>query len=160
MADENKVEPGNNNPTDTSADYLAAIKELREKSVDRSEYDKLRAENKQLLETVVNGQVPEGVKIPPQEQATTEDLRKAWLKEDQTNLEYSTNTLALRKALIAEGKPDPFLPIGNQILPTDDDVKAAERVANTLQECIDYAQGDSAVFTNELQRRLVDVKIR
>ena len=160
MADENKVEPGNNNSTDTSADYLAAIKELREKSVDRSEYDKLRAENKQLLETVVNGQVPEGVEVPSQEQVSTEDLRKAWLKEDQTNLEYTTNTLELRKALIAEGKPDPFLPIGNQILPTDDDVKAAEHVASTLQECVDYAQGDSSVFTNELQRRLVDVKIR
>ena len=62
--------------------------------------------------------------------------------------------------MISEGKPDPFLPIGEQILPTDEDVAAANKVAAVLQECVDYAEGDSAVFTNELQRRLVDVKIR
>ena len=45
-------------------------------------------------------------------------------------------------------------------MPTDDDIKTAEKVANVLQECVDYAEGDSAVFTNELQRRLVDVKVR
>ena len=45
-------------------------------------------------------------------------------------------------------------------MPTDDDVKTAEKVAQVLQECVDYAEGDSAVFTNELQRRMVDVKIR
>ena len=89
-----------------------------------------------------------------------EELRAAYLKEDQSNLEYITNTLKLREAIIAEGKPDPFLPIGEQIMPTDDDIKTAEKVANVLQECVDYAEGDSAVFTNELQRRLVDVKVR
>lgn len=61
---------------------------------------------------------------------------------------------------MAEGKPDPFLPVGNQIAPTDDDIAAAERVAKVLQECVDYADGDSAVFTNELQRRTIDIKVR
>jgi hypothetical protein len=45
-------------------------------------------------------------------------------------------------------------------MPTDEDVRTAQKVADVLQECVDYAEGDSAVFTNELQRRLVDVKIR
>ena len=61
---------------------------------------------------------------------------------------------------MAEGNPDPFLPVGKQILPTDEDVAAANRVADVLKECVDYAEGDSAVFTNELQRRLVDIKVR
>lgn len=143
---------------DMTPDYLAAIKELKQNSVDRAEYDKLRAENKKLLDSIVNGQ---SVEIEPQApKKSIEELREAYLKEDQTNLEYITNTLNLRKALIEEGKPDPFLPIGNQILPTDEDVAAANKVATILQECVDYAEGDSSVFTNELQRRLVDVKIR
>lgn len=62
--------------------------------------------------------------------------------------------------MISEGKPDPFLPVGKQILPTDEDIACAEKVASVLKECVNYAEGDSAVFTNELQRRLVDVKIR
>ena len=141
-----------------NTDYIAAIKELKENSVDRSKYDQLKAENKKLLDSIVNGT---DVDLPAKEEKKSiEELRAAYLKEDQSNLEYITNTLKLREALIAEGKPDPFLPIGEQIMPTDDDVKTANKVAEVLQECVDYAEGDSAVFTNELQRRLVDVKIR
>ena len=141
-----------------NTDYIAAIKELKENSVDRSKYDALKAENKKLLDSIVNGT---DVDLPAKEEKkSVEELRKEYLKEDQSNLEYITNTLKLREAIIAEGKPDPFLPIGNQIMPTDDDVKTANKVAQVLQECVDYAEGDSAVFTNELQRRMVDVKIR
>lgn len=82
------------------------------------------------------------------------------MDENNSNLQYIERTLALREALIAEGKPDPFLPVGSQIMPTEEDIAAANRVATVLKECVEYAQGDSSVFTNELQRRLVDVKIR
>jgi len=141
-----------------NTDYIAAIKELKENSVDRSKYDALKAENKKLLDSIVNG--TEIAQPAVEDKKSVEELRAAYLKEDQSNLEYITNTLKLREAIIAEGKPDPFLPIGEQIMPTDDDVKTAEKVAQVLQECVDYADGDSSVFTNELQRRLVDVKIR
>lgn len=140
-----------------NTDYIAAIKELKENSVDRSKYDALKAENKKLLDSIVNGTE---VALPKEEKKSVEELRAAYLKEDQSNLEYITNTLKLREAIIAEGKPDPFLPIGEQIMPTDSDIATANKVAQVLQECVDYAEGDSAVFTNELQRRLVDVKIR
>ena len=141
-----------------NTDYIAAIKELKEKSVDREKYDQLKAENKKLLDSIVNGTT---VELPAKEdKKSIEELRAAYLKEDQNNLEFIENTLKLREAIISEGKPDPFLPIGNQIMPTDDDVKTANKVAQVLQECVDYAEGDSAVFTNELQRRMVDVKIR
>jgi len=152
----------NNNETgnkveDMTPDYLAAINELKQNSVDRSKYEELRAENKKLLDSIVNGTE---VALPKEEKKSVEELRANYLKEDQSNLEYITNALKLREALMAEGKPDPFLPVGEQILPTDDDIAAAQKVANVLQECVDYAEGDSSVFTNELQRRLVDVKIR
>ena len=140
-----------------NTDYIAAINELKQNSVDRSKYEALKAENKKLLDSIVNGTE---VALPKEEKKSTEELRAAYLKEDQSNLEYITNTLKLREAIIAEGKPDPFLPIGEQIMPTDSDIATANKVAQVLQECVDYAEGDSAVFTNELQRRLVDVKIR
>lgn len=142
---------------DMTPDYLAAINELKQNSVNREDYDKLKAENKKLLDSIVNGTE---VALPKEDKKSIEELRAAYLKEDQSNLEYITNTLKLREALMAEGKPDPFLPIGEQILPTDEDVRTAQKVADVLQECVDYAEGDSNVFTNELQRHLVDVKIR
>jgi hypothetical protein len=137
--------------------YIDALNQLKQNSVDRSKYDALKAENKKLLDSIVNGTE---IAQPVEEKKSIEELRANYLKEDQNNLEYITNVLALREALMAEGKPDPFLPIGEQILPTDDDVTKANDVAAVLKECVDYAEGDSDVFTNELQRRLVDVKIR
>lgn len=157
MQEEKELNVSGEKVEDMTPDYLAAINELKQNSVNREDYNKLKAENKKLLDSIVNG-VPVEVQSP--QRKSIEELRAAYLKEDQTNLEYISNTLKLREALISEGKPDPFLPIGEQILPTDEDIAAANKVASVLQECVDYAEGDSAVFTNELQRRLVDVKIR
>lgn len=156
MADDNKIESGNDNSAlDTNADYIAAIKELKANSVNRSEYEKLRADNKRLLDAVVNGQTAdEGAKKKPA--VDIAELRNKVFNEDNTNLSYWENTLALRQALIDEGKPDPFLPYGEKIVPTNEDIEAADRVAKVVQECIDYAEGDTQAFTNELMRRTVD----
>lgn len=147
---------------DNTQDYLAAIKELKEKSVDRSEYDKLRAENKKLIDAVVNGQ-------PGQEEQVVVKHSKEQIDElrndlfnspkELSNLEYITKAMELREALMENGEPDPFLPVGKQISPTRDDLEGAEKVAQVYRECIEYAEGDSEVFTNELMRRTRDVKL-
>ena len=147
---------------DNTQDYLAAIKELKQNSVDRSEYDKLRAENKKLIDAVVNGQ-------PGQEEPAVSKHSKEQIDElrndlfnsprELNNLEYITKAMELREALIENGEPDPFLPVGKQISPTRDDLEGAEKVAQVYKECIDYAEGDSEVFTNELMRRTRDVKL-
>lgn len=143
---------------DMTPDYLAAIQELKQNSVDRSKYDELRAENKKLLQSIVNGQQVEVEEQKPKK--SIEELRKEWLDENNNNLQTVSKALELREALIAEGKPDPFLPIGSQISPEDSDIAAANKVATVLQECVDYAEGNNDVFTNELQRRLIEVRPR
>ena len=147
---------------DNTQDYLAAIKELKQNSVDRSEYDKLRAENKKLIDAVVNGQ-------PGQEEQVVVKHSKEHIDElrndlfnspkELNNLEYITKAMELREALMENGEPDPFLPVGKQISPTRDDLEGAEKVAQVYKECIEYAEGDSEVFTNELMRRTRDVKL-
>lgn len=156
MPDETVNNVTGNQVDDMTPDYLAAINELKANSVDRQKYEELKAENKKLLDSIVNGTE---VALPKDEKKSIEELRANYLKEDQSNLDYISNALKLREALMAEGEPDPFLPVGEQILPTDEDVATANKVASVLQECVDYADGDSNVFTNELQRRLVDVKL-
>ena len=147
---------------DNTQDYLAAIKELKENSVNRSDYDKLRAENKKLIDAVING-------APGQEEPAftkhskeqIDDLRNELFNSPRelNNLEYVTKAMELREALIENGEPDPFLPVGKQISPTRDDLEGAEKVAQVYRECIEYAEGDSEVFTNELMRRTRDVKL-
>lgn len=145
---------------DMTQDYLATIKELKENSVDRQKFEQLKAENKKLLEAVVNGQSAEAPKVEVVE--SIDDLRKDLFNGEQnlSNLDFASKALELRKQLIAKGEPDPFLPVGEQISPTDFDIQTAQKVADILQECVDYAEGDSGVFTNELLRRTQDVKIR
>ena len=147
---------------DNTQDYINAIKDLKQNSVDRSEYEKLRAENKRLIDTVVNG-------LPGQEEQVVvkhskeqiDDLRNELFNSPRelNNLEYVTKAMELREALIENGEPDPFLPVGKQISPTRDDLEGAEKVAQVYRECIEYAEGDSEVFTNELMRRTRDVKL-
>lgn len=136
---------------DSSVDYLAAIKELKQNTVDRSEYDKLKAENKRLINEVVNGQVVDVENKPTYRDVN--EIREELFNHEHTNLEYVKLALELRSTLMAEGQPDPFLPMGAQIAPTADDEAKAEKAAQIYQECIDYADGDSKLFTQELMRR-------
>lgn len=136
---------------DATQDYIETIKTLKQNSVDRSKYDALRAENKRLLQAVVNGQ-PGEVKVE-EKPVDINDLRLALTKE-QTNLDYITNALKLREAVLKEGGEDPFVPVGSKYTPTAADYEKANRVATVLQEMVDEADGDPQVFLNEYQRRV------
>ena len=156
MTDEEKVV--NETGSEMAGDYLEAIKNLKETTVDRSKYDALKAENKKLLDAVVNGQE---INVPQESKTRdVQTIREELFNHEHNNLEYVTLALELRNTLIAEGKPDPFLPVGRQISPTREDEEIAAKCAQVYQECIDYADGDSELFTNELMRRTKDVKIR
>lgn len=148
--EEKKVETGN--VDDMTQDYVAAIKELKENSVDRSKYDALKAENKKLLNSIVNGQEIEGQASGPALRDPKE-IREELFGKEHSNLEYAKLMLELRSSLISKGERDPFLPYGEQISPTAEDIEKAEKAAQIYQECIDYAEGDSKLFTQELQRR-------
>lgn len=138
-----------------NTDYIAAIKELKQNSVSKEEYLKLKEENKNLLNSLVNG---ETINNPDAEKKamSVDELRKELFSKEHNNLETAELALKLRKSVMDNGGQDPFLPSGSKIVPTNEDYEAAERVASVFQECIDYAQGDSEVFTNELQRRTID----
>lgn len=138
-------------------DYIETIKQLKENTVPKETYAKLQEENKKLLQSLVNGETIEAEEKP----ADVAALRKELYGEEYegSDLNYVEKSLELRKAIIDAGGTDPFLPYGKKIMPTDEDIATAERVADVLQECVEYAEGDNAVFVNELQRRMVDSSI-
>lgn len=145
---------------DNSTDYIAEIQRLKERSVSKDDYDKLKADNKKLIEALANGTQLEG-KVEPKIDAVENinNLRKKLFSKESNldNLEYCDTALQLRDALIEKGMRDPFLPFGHNVVTTESDIETANRVATVMKECIDYADGDSDIFTNELQRRTVDV---
>ena len=142
-----------------SVDYIEALKEMKQNSVTRESYDKLKSENKKLLDALVNGTE---INVPKEEPVDVNELRKKLFDRDSTcsNLEYIETTLKLRNALIEQGERDPFLPVGTKVDLTEEQYEKAEKVAEILQECVDFADGDSGIFTAELQRRTNDVMPR
>ena len=158
MVNENEKvieEKASTNIEDNTKDYIEEIQKLRDSSIPKEEYNRLKEENKRLITTLASGgNLNADV---PQTKESIDSLRaKLFNSENLSNLDYCSTALELREALMAEGKPDPFLPVGHEIVPSTSDRESAERVASALKECVEYAQGDADIFTDELQRRLVD----
>lgn len=153
----------NENPTTTTVEemnneqYIAAIEELKASTVSRDAYNKLRNENKQLLDALVSGKE---IPTTPEEKPSIPEMRaKLFGDSDMSNLEYVETALSLRDALIESGERDPFLPYGDKVDITAEQIDAANKVAAGLREMVDFAEGDSGVFTAEYQRRVKDTAI-
>ena len=147
---------------DNTNDYIDQIKKLKESSVSKDDYNKLKADNKKLIDALASGTKIEG-KVEPKIDAVENinNLRKKLFSKENglNNLDYWKTVVQLRDALIENGERDTFRPFGHNVIATDSDIETANRVANVMRECIDYADGDSDIFTNEFQRRTVDVVI-
>lgn len=160
MNEEQKLEQttsvSGNETLDDTNQYISAISEMKKNSVSKEAYNKLKEENKQLLDSLINGGQVNMQSVKPE--VDIQALRDKLVDVDQplSNLEYVKTAVELRDALIEKGERDPFLPYGENISPTQDDYIKAENVANVFKECIAYADGDSELFTNELQRRTID----
>lgn len=137
-------------------DYIQAINELKANTVDKAQYEKLKAENKKLLESLVSGQTPEVAKIV--EKPDINELRRKIFntEDDLSNLERVENMLKLRTALLENGERDPFLPIGDMVEITAETIANAENVAAGYQYCVDLAAGDPGLFNAHLERIMKD----
>lgn len=146
--------------SEVDTDYVAAIKELQNNTVSKDQYNKLRSENKKLLDALVRGETIEAQNVKPKADINT--LRKDLFgdpDESHDACEFFEKALLLRETLLENGEPDCFLPISSRMAPTDEEIAQAENTAQVYRECLDYAQGDSEVFTNELMRRTIDTGV-
>lgn len=137
-------------------DAIEALKQVRENSVSKTEYEKLKAENQKLLKSIING---ETIDAPIANEPNIGELRKELYGGegfDGTNLDFIKKSLELRNAIIERDgdEADPFLPHGREYTLQPQDYVTADKVANILQECVDIADGNSHLFTMELQRRM------
>lgn len=146
---------------DTGA-YLSAIKDIKANSVSLDEYNKMKSERDELLNSIVSGNAtfkPDETEVVEKQNIDISELKNNLFNKESTNLEFIDNALKLRDELISKGEKDPFLPWGHNISPTDEDVAKANKVADVLKECVEIADGNSDIFTRELQRRMVDTKL-
>lgn len=138
------------------AEALIQLKNANEELL--KENEELKEAKKSFYDTILNKQPAED----PSEEAPKvdiEELRKKTFNPDQTNLEYWTNALALRDALIKEGKPDPFLPFGKNTPVTEVDISGANRVAEQMADMVKKADGSPEAFNALYQATVKDVNI-
>ena len=131
--------------------YIDAINELKANSVDKAKYEKLKAENKQLLDTLVAGGSLE--QKPIAEKADIAAMRQDLFnnRRQLTNLDFVERMLELRNAVMEDGGDDPFLPFGVNTQRTQADYDAARKCAEMLQECVDAADHNPEIFNAQLK---------
>ena len=144
---------------DNTPDYIAQIKNLKENSVSKDDYNKLKADNKKLIDALANGTQVEGV-VEPKVSAVEkiQNLRKELFGSESNSmndLEMVSKMLELRKEIIDNGGTDPFLPKGHKVRITDNDKECANRVARVLTECVEDAEGSNRRFMSNIFESIV-----
>ena len=154
--DSNETAIDTNEPINAD-EYIAAMQEMQQNSVPREDYEKLKEENRNLIRSLARGErlTEEDDAISPVErQNLTDDLLR--YDNSDNNLNYVKKALKLREIIMSQGEDDPFVPNGPNMQPTESDRAAAQRVADTLQECLEIADNDNAAFTAALLQRMKD----
>lgn len=139
--------------------YIETIKKLTDENKMLKQTTVPKSEHKKLLDTILEGGELEAAAATAQKR-TPDEIRKELFGDDAdtlTNLAFAQKAIELREAILAEGGIDPFVPQGHKIMAEESDFAAAEKVAEALQSCIDYADGNPEVFTNELMRITADI---
>ena len=145
-----------------NTDYITAIKELKQNSVEKAKYDSLKAENKKLLDAIVNGQ--EANEAPQEEQIGARlDYYKDYKKNNfKTDLEYWDNLVKLRKATIEETGKDPCVtgqfgaktPSGEIIRPSYGEEEMVKSQFDTIEKMLEEADGNAEYFEELLKSGL------
>lgn len=154
MEEKDKVTNISETATEGEFDPVQALNELRQNSVTKDQYNKVIAERDKYAKALFTGKFDDYIYKEP---ADINALRKDLFTKDLSNLEFAEKALALREAIIDEAGIDIFVGKGEKLAPTDDDYRAAQKVADGLQSCVDIADGNSDIFTRELMRITNDV---
>ena len=132
-----------------TASLIEAINTMKKTTVPRGDYEKLMETNRQLASAIVNGTAMPDVQHQEEEKQATDvnALRKTLMStEGISNRKYAETVLELRDALIDAGQPDPFLPMGEGVSPTETERNNSNALAETLRYCVEQADGDDMAF--------------
>lgn len=138
-------------------DPVQAINELKEKMVPREDYLKVLEERNKYCKALIDGTTEPSNAPKKAEPVDIDKLRTDLFTKDLSNLEFVEKALTLRNEIIDKEGKDIFVGSGEKLVPTEEDYRAAQRVADGLQECVTIADGNSEIFTRELMRITKDV---
>ena len=132
--------------TDNDLDLLEEIKNLKNNSVSKEEYNKLQEKNKTLMRQIINGG---GTNKEAEEPIDLDEVRRKIFEnpEDMSNLDFWKNVLTLRKERLEKEGVDIFLPKGKKTRYSQLDKESANNVAEVIGRIIEEAGDSPQVFT-------------
>lgn len=156
MNDNQEILQNQETVEDESYDVVSEINKIKENTVSKDEYNRLRAERDKYAKALIEGtQVTE-----PKQAVPIADLREKLLNSDSlSNLDYVQTALQLREAILEDTGEDIFVGKGSKLTPDDNDYLKAQQVADAFQHCVEVSDGNSEIFTRELMRITNDVKL-
>lgn len=140
---------GSDDATPNAAQELI---EFKKNFVSRDQYEAEKQRADGYLAAILNNREDEVAASEGENKVNPEEIAKKMFVEDNKmlDIEYAKNALALRKARMDAGDPDPFLPND----PEDKDYEIAQNVAEVFEDCIKGADGNNATFMALLQSRI------
>lgn len=158
MSDNPNENPAVNENPQNAEEYVAALNAVKANSVPKSEYEKVLQEKQVLIRGMAEGAtLPESDK-PAENKPDLKTLREKIRNAGENNLsnaEFVQTALDLRNACLAEGLPDPFLPLGIKRKPDNDDLAGAEKVADAFAAMLDEAKDDEGKVDNDFFNALL-----
>lgn len=147
---------------DNNTDYIAAIKELKQNSVNKDKYDALKEDNKKLLDALINGTDAEAPKGPYEGLESREVYLKKYKENNfSSDLEYWDNFLKLRKATIRDYGQDPCVtgsygltPDGTKMDASYGEAEAVEDQMKIIEGFVEASEGNPIAFETLMQSSL------
>lgn len=142
-------------------DYLDTIQQLKQNTVSREDYDKLKGENQKLLAAVINGDTIEQAAAVP-EKPRMDEIKELYadifVKGEHSNLKFHEKMYRLCDLIEEETGQNPMVPWGfnGESPATDADYAVVKRDRENTEAIMAYAEGNSQVFTDQLQLRTND----
>lgn len=145
-----------------NADYIQAIKTLKNNTVSKDKYDVLKEDNKKLLDALINGtdaDTPKG----PYDGLESRDVYYKKYKENNfsSDLEYWDNFLKLRKATIRDYGQDPCVtgsygltPDGTKMDASYGEAEAIEDQMKIIEGFVEASEGNPIAFETLMQSSL------
>ena len=140
--------------------YIDKINEIKNNTVSKAEYEKLKAENNTLFEAAMKGPaLGTSTEVP---KPTAQELINKLYGTDcskLSDLEYVEGVCDLRDVLLETHGIDYMVPTGTQYQADYNDKASANKVYEGFRHCIEIADGDNAIFLQELGRITNDTAI-
>lgn len=135
----------------TAEDYITALGDLKANSIEKSEYERILAENAKLTNALASGFRQE-VEVNEPEVDIPELRKKLLTNKYKNDMEYFKDMKTLRDAIVEKEGVDPFVNQAAENVSAE--ISNAEQVAQLIDFALEEADGDpvkfSAVFNSKL----------